>query len=98
MDCAAHKPPTGRETPKMADIWNKYEPTAARKRGRPGRETRPKSLTLDMHAHVVIPQAFEVVKGHLDPLAVPLSRYADAATKALNTKQEGDIAEGIRPT
>ena len=37
----------------MADMWNKYEPTAARKRGKPGRETRPKSLTVDMHAHVV---------------------------------------------
>jgi aminocarboxymuconate-semialdehyde decarboxylase len=82
----------------MADMWNKYEPTAARKRGKPGRETRPKSLTVDMHAHVVIPQAFEVVKAHLDPAAVPLSRYADAATKALNLKQEGDIAQGIRVT
>ena len=42
----------------MADMWNKYEPTAARKRGKPGRQTRPKSTTVDMHAHVVIPQAF----------------------------------------
>jgi aminocarboxymuconate-semialdehyde decarboxylase len=79
-------------------MWNKYEPTAARKRGKPGRETRPTSLTLDMHAHVVIPRAFEIVKAHLDPAAVPLSHFADAATRALNTKQEGDIAQGIRAT
>ena len=38
----------------MADMWNKYEPTAARKHGKPGRETRPKSITIDMHAHVAI--------------------------------------------
>ena len=45
----------------MADIWNKYEPTAARKRGKPGRETRPKSLTVDMHCHVAVPRAGEIV-------------------------------------
>ena len=44
----------------MADIWNKYEPTAARNRVKPGRETRPKSLTLDMHAHVAVPRAGEI--------------------------------------
>ena len=45
----------------MADMWNKYEPTAARKRGKPGREIRPKSLTVDMHAHVAVPRAAEIV-------------------------------------
>ena len=55
-----------REVEHMADMWNKYEPTAARKRGKPGRETRPKSLTIDMHAHVVIPRAGEIAEPHLD--------------------------------
>ena len=32
----------------MANVWNKYANTAARKHGKPGREVRPKSLTLDM--------------------------------------------------
>ena len=27
--------------------WNKYEPTAARKHGKPGRAARPKSITID---------------------------------------------------
>ena len=49
----------------MADIWNKYEPTAARKRSKPGREMRPKSLTLDMHAHVMVPRAGEIAAPHL---------------------------------
>jgi aminocarboxymuconate-semialdehyde decarboxylase len=82
----------------MPEQWNKYGPTAARKHGKPGREVRPKSLTVDIHAHVVIPRAFEVVKPHLDISNVPLSRFADAATKALSQKQEADIGEGIRPT
>src|SRR5687767_4201693 len=82
----------------MADIWNRYEPTAARKRGRPGREMRPKSLTVDMHAHVAIPQAAELVKGRLDPTTVPLDHFSTQATKDLMAKQANDIGPGIRAT
>ena len=71
--------------------WNKYEPTAARKHGRPGRETRPKSVTIDVHSHVGVPRAAEFVKPYLAPDAMPLVTFADAATKALNQKQEADI-------
>jgi aminocarboxymuconate-semialdehyde decarboxylase len=79
----------------MADMWNKYEPTTARKRGRPGRETRPKSITVDMHAHVAVPRAAELVKPHLDISTIPLSRFANAETKALSAKQEADIRDRI---
>ena len=71
--------------------WNKYAPTAARVHGRPGRETRPKSITIDIHAHVAVPAAAEIVRPHLDLSTVPLAHYADAATKALNLKQDADI-------
>lgn len=82
----------------MADIWNKYEPTAARKRGKPGRETRPKSLTVDMHAHVAVPRAAEIAVPHLDLSTVPLGHFSTDETKAIMAKQEADIREGIRPT
>ena len=82
----------------MADMWNKYEPTAARKRGKPGRETRPKSLTVDMHAHIAIPEAAELVKGRLDPSTVPLDHFSTQETKDLMAKQAADIGPGIRPT
>jgi aminocarboxymuconate-semialdehyde decarboxylase len=82
----------------MADIWNKYEPTAARKRGKSGRELRPKSLTIDIHAHVAIPRAAEMVKGHLDPSTVPLDHFSTPETKALMAKQAADIGPGIQPT
>ena len=71
--------------------WNKYEPTAARRHGKPGREIRPKSRTIDIHSHVGVPRAAELVKPHLALDAMPLVTFADAATKALNQKQEVDI-------
>ena len=39
----------------MAAIWNKYANTAARKHGKPGRELRPNSVTIDAHTHMELP-------------------------------------------
>src|SRR5262245_30751928 len=66
--------------------WNKYGPTAARVHGLPGRELRPKSLTIDLHSHVGVPRASEFVRPHLAPTASPLVRFANAETKELNPK------------
>jgi len=82
----------------MPDTWNKYEPTTARKRGRPGRESRPKSITVDMHAHVAVPRAAEIATPHLDLSTVPLGHFSTPDTKAIMAKQDADIREGIRPT
>ena len=71
--------------------WNKYEPTAARKHGKLGRESRPKSITIDVHSHVGVPRAAELVKPHLAATAMPLVTFSNAETKALNQKQEADI-------
>jgi aminocarboxymuconate-semialdehyde decarboxylase len=75
--------------------WNKYEATAARKHGKPGREIRPKSTTIDIHSHVAIPQAGAFVKPHLDMATIPLAHFANAETKALSAKQEADIQTRI---
>jgi aminocarboxymuconate-semialdehyde decarboxylase len=45
-----------------------------------------------MHAHVGIPRAAELVKPHLDPVASPQARFANEETRALNVKQEADVA------
>src|ERR1041385_6038337 len=82
----------------MADIWNKYESTAARTRGKPGRQTRPKSLTLDMHAHAMVPRAGEIAAPHLKAATDPLVQLSTPETQALMAKQHADIQEGIRPT
>jgi len=76
-------------------IWNKYDNTAARKHGRPGREARQKSVTIDAHTHVAVPRAAEFIKQHLDVSTIPLAHFASAETKAVNAKQEGDIRSRI---
>jgi aminocarboxymuconate-semialdehyde decarboxylase len=75
----------------MPAQWNRYGPTAARRAGKPGREMRPSSTTIDIHSHVAIPEAAALVKPHLDPATIPLTHFADAGTKSLNRKQEDDI-------
>src|SRR6476619_5891854 len=74
----------------MADSWNRYGPTAARTRGKPGREIRPRSLTLDVHSHVAVPAAAALVKPYLDLSTIPLAHFATPATKALNMQQDAD--------
>jgi aminocarboxymuconate-semialdehyde decarboxylase len=75
----------------MSEQWNKYENTAARKHGRPGREVRPKSVTIDIHAHVGVPEAARFVEPHLDWATIPLAHFANAETRRLSQKQEADI-------
>jgi aminocarboxymuconate-semialdehyde decarboxylase len=75
--------------------WNKYEPTVARRHGKPGREVRPQSITIDIHSHVAVPAAAAFVKPHLDAMTNPLVLHATPQTRALNQKQEEDIRERI---
>src|ERR1700734_3753429 len=77
----------------MTDLWNKYEKTAARTHGKPGREVRPQSVTVDIHAHVGVPEAAKFVEPYLDWSTIPLAHFSNAETKALNQKQEADIRE-----
>ena len=79
----------------MTEQWNKYGPTAARRHGKPGREVRPKSTTIDIHSHVAVPEAAQFVAPHLDMATIPLAHFATAETKALNQKQEADIRARI---
>jgi aminocarboxymuconate-semialdehyde decarboxylase len=75
----------------MAPIWNKYANTAARKHGKPGREARPQSTTIDAHTHIAVPAAAAYIKPHLDLSTIPLGHFASAETKEINAKQEADI-------
>jgi aminocarboxymuconate-semialdehyde decarboxylase len=76
----------------MPDQWNRYDLTAARKHDRRGRDIRPKSTTIDLHAHVAVPRAAEIVKPHLDVATIPLAHFSSPETRALSAKQEADIA------
>src|SRR6201982_3730385 len=79
----------------MSNQWNKYAPSAARRHGKPGRETRPKSVTIDIHSHVAVPEAAKFVEPYLDWSTIPLAHFANAETKALSQKQEADIRARI---
>lgn len=74
----------------MAEESNHYGATAAREHGRPGREVRPASITIDMHSHVMVPEAAALVAPHVDLTTVPLAHFATPGTKALNRKQDAD--------
>jgi aminocarboxymuconate-semialdehyde decarboxylase len=80
----------------MPEQWNKYHLTAARTHGKPGKTVRPQSTTVDLHAHVAIPRAAEMVQPRLDPATIPLAHYSSDETRALGAKQEADIVPASR--
>jgi aminocarboxymuconate-semialdehyde decarboxylase len=67
-----------------------YGPTAARKHGKPGRELRPKSTTIDIHSHVAVPAANAIVQPHLDPSTIPLAHFSTPETTRINEQQQAD--------
>src|SRR3712207_1913879 len=78
----------------MADSWNKYANTAARTHGRPGREVRPQTTTIDIHSHIAVPAAAKYAQPHLDPRADLLASFASKETQALNA-QQGAARAGV---
>ena len=74
----------------MTEETNHYGATAARTHGRPGREVRPKTITIDMHSHVAVPAAAAFVNPHVDLSKVPLAHFSTPNTTALNNKQQKD--------
>ena len=74
----------------MEKMWNHYQPTSARPRGKPGRTVRPQTVTIDIHSHIAVPQAATFVQPYLDLSTIPLAHFATPDTKALNQQQEAD--------
>lgn len=72
---------------------NRYGPTAARQRSAAGQ--RPQTRTVDVHAHVLVPEAARIAGPHVDMMKVPLARHASAATRELNAVQDRDRAAAI---
>lgn len=72
----------------MPSPWNRYAATAAREHGRPGRELRPPSATIDAHAHLFVPEAADFARSHLSP--DPRAALYTEETRALTRKQDAD--------
>ncbi len=77
----------------MIEWTNRYGLTAARAHTAVGRARRPSSTTIDVHCHVVVPQAGKFAGPHVDFSKIPLAFYTDAATKAVNASQDRDLVE-----
>ena len=82
----------------MSDLWNKYANTAARTHGKPGRQARPKSLTVDMHAHVAVARVMDIVTPHLQKSTDPLVQQSTPETQALMAKQAADVRSRMGTT
>ncbi len=67
-----------------------YGLTAARTHDRPGRETRPPTITIDIHSHVSVPAAAAIVEPYLDISTIPLAFFSTPETKAVNAQQNVD--------
>jgi len=77
----------------MIESKNRYGRTAARINDADGLARRPSSPTIDIHAHIVVPQAAAVAQPHVDLSRVPLAHFADDITKDINAQQEKDVRE-----
>jgi aminocarboxymuconate-semialdehyde decarboxylase len=77
----------------MIDRKNRYGRTAARIHDADGLAQRPSSVTIDIHAHIVIPQAAKLAQPHIDTRPMPLAYFPDAASKEINAQQEKDVRE-----
>ncbi len=77
----------------MIDSKNRYGRTAARIHDADGPARRPSSPTIDIHAHIVVPQAAALARPHVDVSRIPLAHFADDFSKDINAQQEKDVGE-----
>ncbi len=77
----------------MPGAWNRYERTAARQHTRPGREFRPTTPTIDMHAHVLVEQAGDFVRPHLR--RDPRTEFYTEETRLLTRKQDQERHQNL---
>ena len=77
----------------MTEPSNRYGLTAARVHRRPGREIRPRSMTIDIHAHAAVPAAGALVRPHLKP-DPRLQSYTEE-TRILTRRQDEERAPNL---
>jgi aminocarboxymuconate-semialdehyde decarboxylase len=76
------------DTPALGDAVNRYGPTAARPA--PGEARRLSTPTVDIHAHVAVPEAASFVAPHLVMTDIAMVRHSNAETRAINMQQDAD--------
>lgn len=76
------------DTAEMGDAVNRYGPTSARPR--PDGQKRLDSKTVDMHAHVAIPEAGQYMAPHVDASRIAMVKHSNDETNAINAQQDKD--------
>lgn len=76
------------DTPELSDAINRYGPTAARSRS--SSATRLSSKTVDIHAHVVIPEAADYMSPHVDVMRIAMVKHSNEETRKVNVQQDKD--------
>lgn len=72
----------------MPEPSNRYDLTAARTHARPGSTPRLQSPTVDIHTHVMVPSAADIVRPHLKP--DPRVAVYPEDTRMLTRRQDED--------
>jgi aminocarboxymuconate-semialdehyde decarboxylase len=76
----------------MIDRKNRYGRTAARIHTADGRARRPHTTTIDIHAHIFVPQAAAHAGPYVNMSRIPLAHFANEQTREINKLQDGDRA------
>lgn len=82
------------DTVELGDSLNRYGPTAARPR--PDGKKRLSTPTVDIHAHVAIPEAAAYAAPHVNFSDIPLAHFTDDATKEVNKAQDGNRQTALK--
>ncbi|MDF2998086.1 MAG: amidohydrolase 2 [Xanthobacteraceae bacterium] len=76
------------DTETLGGNVNRYGPTSARQPA--PAPARLSTTTVDIHAHVGVPEAAEFIKPHLDVGTIPMARFSNEETRAVNQRQDQD--------
>ena len=67
-----------------------YQPTIARQHGKPGRDVRPSSTTVDLHSHILVPEAQKMVADNADMSKISGPRFASPLSAEVGKRQSAD--------
>ncbi len=73
------------DTQALGGNVNRYGPTAARAPS--AAPARLKTTTVDIHAHIGVPEAAKFIQPHLDASTIAMVKFSSDETRAINQRQ-----------
>ncbi|QJP16586.1 amidohydrolase [Starkeya sp. ORNL1] len=81
------------DTETLGGNVNRYGPTSARPPALS--PARLNTTTVDIHAHVGVPEAAAFIQPHLDVSTIAMAKYSNEETRAVNQRQDQDRATAM---